>query len=50
MTSLVIGGRTEAQFHDNLAAVDVKLTDEERARLDKASQPPLHLPVLAPVL
>jgi len=40
VTSLIIGGRTEAQFRDNLASVDVKLSAEERARLDKVSQPP----------
>ena len=44
VTSLVIGGRTEAQFRDNLASVELKLTDEERAKLDKASQPPLIYP------
>jgi len=44
ITSLVMGGRTEAQFRDNLACVNVKLTDEERARLDKVSQPPLIYP------
>ena len=44
VTSLIIGGRTEAQFRDNLACVDVKLTDDERARLDKVSQPPLIYP------
>ena len=44
VTSLVIGGRTEAQFRDNLACVNVKLTDDERARLDKVSQPPLIYP------
>src|SRR5271165_5407979 len=44
VTSLVIGGRNEAQFRDNLACVDVKLTEEERARLDKVSQPPLIYP------
>jgi aryl-alcohol dehydrogenase-like predicted oxidoreductase len=44
VTSLVIGGRTEAQFRDNLAAVDVKLSHEERARLDKVSQPALIYP------
>jgi aryl-alcohol dehydrogenase-like predicted oxidoreductase len=44
VTSLIIGGRTEAQFRDNLACVNVKLTDDERARLDKASQPPLIYP------
>ena len=44
VTSLIIGGRTEAQFRDNLASVNVKLTDDERARLDKVSQPPLIYP------
>jgi aryl-alcohol dehydrogenase-like predicted oxidoreductase len=44
VTTLVIGGRNEAQFRDNLACVDVKLTEEERARLDKVSQPPLIYP------
>jgi diketogulonate reductase-like aldo/keto reductase len=44
VASLIIGGRTEEQFRDNLACVDVKLTDHERARLDKASQPPLIYP------
>ena len=44
MTSLIIGARTEAQFRDNLAGVNVKLTDDERARLDKVSQPPLIYP------
>jgi aryl-alcohol dehydrogenase-like predicted oxidoreductase len=44
VTSLIVGGRTEAQFRDNLACVDVKLSDEERSRLDKVSQPPLIYP------
>ena len=44
VTSVIIGGRTEAHFRDNLACVDVKLTDDERKRLDKASQPPLIYP------
>jgi len=44
VTSLVIGGRTEAQFRDNLSSVDLKLTDEERARLDKVSEPWLVYP------
>jgi len=44
VTSLIIGGRTEAQFRDNLGCVDVKLSAEERARLDKASLPPLIYP------
>jgi len=44
VTSLVVGGRTEAQFRDNLACVEVKLTAEERARLDKVSLPTLLYP------
>ncbi len=44
VTSVIIGGRTEAQFRDNLASVNVKLTDDERSRLDKVSQPPLIYP------
>jgi aryl-alcohol dehydrogenase-like predicted oxidoreductase len=44
VVSLIIGGRTEAQFKDNLAAVEVKLTAEERGRLDKVSQPTLLYP------
>ncbi len=42
--SIIIGGRAEAQFRDNLACVNVKLSADERARLDKASQPPLIYP------
>ena len=44
VTSLIIGGRTEAQFRDNLACVQVTLGDQERVRLDKVSQPPLIYP------
>ena len=44
VTSLIIGGRTEAQFRDNLACVNVKLSADERARLDEASLPPLIYP------
>jgi aryl-alcohol dehydrogenase-like predicted oxidoreductase len=44
VTSLIIGGRTEAQFRDNLACVKLKLTEDERSRLDKVSQPPLIYP------
>ena len=31
MTSVIVGGRTEEQFKDNLAAGDLKLTDEQVA-------------------
>lgn len=44
VTSVIIGGRSEAQFKDNLAAADLKLTAEERARLDRVSQPPMLYP------
>jgi len=44
VTSLVIGGRTEAQFKDNLAAAELKLTAEERQRLDEVSAPPVLYP------
>lgn len=44
VTSVVIGGRTEAQFKDNLAAAELKLTSEERERLDRISLPPLLYP------
>ncbi len=44
VTSLIIGGRNEAQFKDNLASVEIELTAEERARLDKVSQPTLLYP------
>ena len=44
VTSVVIGGRNEKQFKDNLAAADLMLTAEERQRLDKVSEPPLLYP------
>ncbi len=44
ITSLVVGGRTEAQFADNFAAVDLKLTEDELARLNEVSRPPLIYP------
>jgi aryl-alcohol dehydrogenase-like predicted oxidoreductase len=44
VTSIIIGGRTEAQFMDNLAAADLKLSEAERKRLDEVSQPPLLYP------
>ena len=44
VTTLVIGGRTEAHFRDNLAAAELVLSEEERARLDAISQPPVIYP------
>lgn len=44
ITSLVIGGRNAAQFRDNIGAVSLKLTAEERKRLDDVSAIPLIYP------
>ncbi|MCO6424759.1 aldo/keto reductase [Sinorhizobium meliloti] len=44
VTSVIIGGRTEDQFRDNLAAAGLKLTDEERELLDAVSLPPVLYP------
>lgn len=44
ITSVIIGGRTPEQFADNLASADLKLTAEERARLDSVSEPPVLYP------
>ncbi len=44
VTSVIIGGRTEAQLRDNLGAASLQLTAEERARLDTVSAPPLLYP------
>jgi len=44
VASLVIGARTDEQLEDNLAAADLELSDEERARLDQVSAPPLLYP------
>jgi len=44
VSSLVIGARTEEQLADNLAAAELALSDEERARLDELSAPPLIYP------
>jgi len=44
VTSVIIGGRTEAQLEDNLAAAELVLTAEERARLDQVSAPPVLYP------
>jgi aryl-alcohol dehydrogenase-like predicted oxidoreductase len=37
--SVIIGARTPAQLEDNLAASQLTLSDEERARLTRASEP-----------
>jgi len=44
VASVVIGGRNLAQFEDSLKAIDLKLTPDDVARLDKVSQLPLPYP------
>jgi aryl-alcohol dehydrogenase-like predicted oxidoreductase len=44
VASVVTGARTEEQLADNLEAADLKLSDEERRRLDEVSAPPLLYP------
>lgn len=44
VASVIIGGRNFAQFEDNLKAVELKLSDDQVARLDKVSQPNLIYP------
>ena len=41
VTSVIIGGRTNEQFADNLAAAELKLSAKELHRLDTVSRPPL---------
>jgi aryl-alcohol dehydrogenase-like predicted oxidoreductase len=44
VASLVVGARTEEQLADNLAAAELRLSEEERGRLDETSAPPLLYP------
>ncbi|PZM13556.1 aldo/keto reductase [Rhizobium tubonense] len=44
VTSVIIGGRTDAQFKDNLAAAELTLTQDERQRLDDVSLPQVLYP------
>ncbi|BCW87761.1 1-deoxyxylulose-5-phosphate synthase YajO [Alphaproteobacteria bacterium SO-S41] len=44
VTSVIIGAKTGEQLTDNLAAVTVKLTEEELATLDKVSALPREYP------
>lgn len=41
VTSTILGARTVAQLEDNLGAADLRLSSEEVARLDEASDPGL---------
>ncbi|HEY4032177.1 MAG TPA: aldo/keto reductase [Caulobacteraceae bacterium] len=42
--SVIIGAKTTQQLDDNLAAVDLRLTDEDIARLDQVSALPAEYP------
>ncbi len=44
VTSVIIGGRTQEQFADNLAAADLALSADELKRLDAVSRPDLAYP------
>jgi aryl-alcohol dehydrogenase-like predicted oxidoreductase len=44
ISSLVVGGRTEAQFLDNFGAVGLSLTADENARLNAVSRAPYIYP------
>jgi aryl-alcohol dehydrogenase-like predicted oxidoreductase len=44
VATVIMGGRTTAQFEDNLKSADLKLTAEDVRRLDEVSQPPLIYP------
>ena len=44
VTSVIVGGRNEEQFKDNLAAADLKLSEHQRKRLDEVSRPTLIYP------
>jgi aryl-alcohol dehydrogenase-like predicted oxidoreductase len=44
VTSTIIGARRLAQLEDNVKALDVRLTMEERARLDALTQPTFGFP------
>ena len=39
MTATIIGPRTPEQLQDNLGALDVTITDEDRAAIDRIVPP-----------
>lgn len=44
ISTLVVGGLSENQFHDNIAATGLKLSDAELSRLNLISRPPYIYP------
>ena len=44
VASVIVGARTDEQLADNLKAAELRLSEEERQRLDEVSAPPLIYP------
>jgi len=44
ITTVIVGARTDEQLNDNLAAADLRLTEEQQARLEEVSRPNLIYP------
>ncbi len=44
ITSVIVGARTDEQLADNLAAADLKLSEQQISRLELVSRPPLIYP------
>jgi aryl-alcohol dehydrogenase-like predicted oxidoreductase len=44
ITTVIVGARTDEQLADNLAAAELKLSDDEISRLEAVSRPPLIYP------
>ena len=44
VSSIVVGARTDEQLADNLESAELSLSDDERARLEEVSRPPLIYP------
>jgi aryl-alcohol dehydrogenase-like predicted oxidoreductase len=44
VTTVIVGARTDEQLADNLAAAELSLSDDELARLEEVSRPPLIYP------
>jgi aryl-alcohol dehydrogenase-like predicted oxidoreductase len=44
VASLIVGARRPEQLRETLAAVELRLSEEERSRLDEVSRPPLIYP------
>jgi aryl-alcohol dehydrogenase-like predicted oxidoreductase len=44
VSSVIVGARTDEQLADNLKAGELRLSDEEHARLEQVSRPPLIYP------